>query len=162
MAAEYKRCDCHFCGYSLRFEISRAGQLVNCLQCGMETVLFIPDAEPPYSLEQFLLETRNVGWARSTLGVRNLVGVVENKSKKNLDWVRIEFILHNHLALPVGSTSDCLIRFPAGGQWRFQAPVFQTEALVVSAPMLSCEYGKLFRPKQAVAEPRPGPLTVRI
>ncbi len=147
MSAKYLKCDCHFCGKALRFEISQVGQLVNCLECGQETVLYIPGQRPPYPPEHFPLVATNIAWSRNPLGMRNVVGIVVNKSNKSLDWVRIEFTLVNQLALPVGSTSDAMFNLPAKATWQFKAPVFQADALGVGAPLLSCEYGKLFRPQ---------------
>jgi hypothetical protein len=148
--SKYQQCECNFCGGALRFEISRANQLVNCHECGMETVLFIPGAERPYPQEEFFLQPTNIGWAKSSLGFRNVVGLIVNDSNKDLDWVRIEFTLVNREAMPVGSTSDCLINFPIHGVWRFQAPVFQNDGLGVGEPLISCEYGKIFLPKKAI------------
>ena len=112
----------------------------------METVIFIPGNERPYPEEEFFLQASHIGWSRSPFGYRNVVGAVVNTSHKDLDWVRIEFTLVNREAMPVGSTSDCLIHFPINGVWRFQAPVFQADAVGVGAPLISCEYGKIFIP----------------
>jgi hypothetical protein len=133
------------------FHIGRAGQTVNCFNCGMETVLFIPGLEAPYSERQYLLETREIGWNQTQFGVRCLEGVVENKSAKHLDWVRIEFILYGQPGLPVGSTSDCLIAVPPSKVWKFQAPVSQPEARHASEPLLSCEYGRVLAMKPILA-----------
>ncbi len=153
MVVQYQTCDCNFCGGRLRFEAWRAGQLVNCPDCLMETILFLPGAEPPYPPEQYVMEAQNIAWTQNPWGVRNLVGTVVNRSAKHLDWVKIEFTLVNAQGLPVGSTSDCLISFPPKALWRFQAPVFQPEATGISAPMLSCEYGKVLRrsPSKVIA-----------
>lgn len=142
-------CYCHFCGSPLRFQISRAGQAVNCFNCGMETVLFIPGLGAPYAEEQYALQTREVSWSTNEFGVRLLCGVAINNSTKNLDWVRIEFILYNKQGIPVGTTSDCKINFPCGESWKFQAPVNQIEAVHASEALLSCEYGRVTRLKQA-------------
>src|SRR5215475_9654198 len=142
-------CYCHFCGSPLRFQISRVGQVVNCFNCSMETVLFIPGLAAPYTEDQYALQTRDVTWATNQFGVRNLIGVVVNNSEKNLDWVRIEFILYNGQNLPIGTTSDCRINFPSGESWKFQAPVNQKEAVRPSEVLLSCEYGRVTRAKQA-------------
>jgi len=142
-------CYCHFCGSPLRFQISRVGQAVNCFNCGMETILFIPGLGAPYGEEQYAIQTREVNWSTNQLGVRHLCGVAINNSNKNLDWVRIEFILYNQQGLPVGTTSDCKISFPSGESWKFQAPVNQVEALNSSEALLSCEYGRITRLKQA-------------
>ncbi len=147
MSAKYLKCDCHFCGKALRFEVSQAGQLVNCLECGQETILYIPGQGPLCPPELFPLVATNIAWSRDRLGRRNVVGVVVNKSNKSLDWVRIEFTLVSQLAVPVGSTSDALFNLPAKSTWEFKAPVFQADAMGVGAPLLSCEYGKLFRPQ---------------
>jgi hypothetical protein len=157
MVAHYQTCDCNFCGTSLRFEDSRSGQLVNCLHCGMETVLFIPGLVAPYPEENYVLEPRDIGWTRNALGVRSIVGTVINASNRDLDWVKIEFTLVNRQALPVGSTSDCLISFPSKAVWRFQAPVFQTDAAGVAAPMLSCEFGRVLHVKPPTHSPGNGP-----
>lgn len=145
-----QECECNFCGSAVTFEISRAGELVNCQGCGMETVLFVPGVAQPYPQEQYFLQAINIGWARTPLGFRNVVGTVINTSDRNFDWVCIEFTLITREAVPVGETSDCLISFPAKGIWRFRAPVFQAEAVGVGAPLISCEYGKI-----AVPKPRP-------
>src|SRR6266571_2453755 len=87
-------CYCNFCGSPVRFQISRAGETVNCFDCGMETVLFIPGLESPYSEDQYVLEAREIKWGKNQFGLRQVEGVVENKSAKHLDWVRIEFILY--------------------------------------------------------------------
>src|SRR5215510_13124150 len=88
-------CFCHFCGSQLRFQIARVGETVNCFNCTMETVLFIPGLEAPYPSEQYRLEARECRWSSNQFGARHVEGVVENKSAKHLDWVRIEFILYS-------------------------------------------------------------------
>src|SRR3989440_3640803 len=140
-------CYCNFCGSPLRFQIARAGETVNCLSCTMETVLFIPGLEAPYSCDQYNLEAREIHWSSDRFGMRHVEGVVENISTKHLDWVRIEFILYSQPRLPVGSTSDCLIDFAPGYIWKFHAPVTQLEAVHTSEPLLSCEYGRIVRPR---------------
>ena len=144
-------CYCHFCGNLLRFQIARAGEAVNCFDCGMETVLFIPGLQPPYPEFQSVLEVKEIRWAKNRFGVRHLEGLIENKSAKHLDWIRIEFILYERLGCPVGTTSDCLISVPPGKVWKFQAPVSQAEALQASEPLLSCEYGRVHVPRTAPA-----------
>jgi len=109
----------------------------------METVLFIPGLGAPYSEEQYRLDTREIGWATNQFGVRHVAGIVMNHSAKDLDWVRIEFILYSKAGLPVGSTSDCLLKFAPQKSWKFQAPVSQEEAVRLSEPLLSCEYGRV-------------------
>ena len=153
-------CYCHFCGSLLRFQIARAGETVNCFNCCMETVLFIPGLQAPYSEEQCLLETRDIRWAESKFGMRHLQGFVENKSGKHLNWVRIEFILYGQPGCPVGSASDCLIDFPPTKLWKFQAPVSQGEALHASEPLLACEYGRVGRPGTAAVAKEKIPLSV--
>ena len=142
-------CYCNFCGSPLQFEISRAGEAVNCLNCCMETVLFIPGLDAPYPGEQYVVEARDVRWGTNQFGVRQLQGTVHNKSAKHLDWIRIEFILYGQQGLPVGSTSDCLIGVPPGKVWNFQAPVAQGDAVKASAPLLTCEYGRITTPQPA-------------
>ena len=138
-------CYCHFCGNPLRFQIARVGETVNCFNCCMETVLFIPGLQAPYSEEQCLLEARDIRWAENKFGVHHVQGCVENKSGRHLNWVRIEFILFSKQGCPVGSTSDCLIDVPPARLWNFQAPVGQSEAQHVSEPLLVCEYGRVHR-----------------
>src|SRR5439155_790216 len=127
------------------FHIGRAGETVNCFNCGMETVLFIPGLEAPYSEEHYPLVTKEIRWTNSNLGIRLLEGVVENKSARRLDWVRIEFILYSRPDCPVGTTSDCWIELPPAQLWKFRAPVSQADALHASEPLLSCEYGRVMR-----------------
>jgi hypothetical protein len=97
------------------------------------------------------VEARDVRWGTNQFGVRQLQGTVHNKSTKHLDWLRIEFILYGQQGLPVGSTSDCFIGVPPGKLWDFQAPVAQGDAVKVSAPLLTCEYGRIAAPKPAVS-----------
>ena len=156
-----QQCECNFCGGALHFDGSRAGELVNCQDCGMETIMFIPGRDQPYPTNEYLLEATNIGWSKTMFGTRNVVGMIVNTSNRDLDWVRVEFTLVNRQALPVGSTSDCLIDFPADGVWRFQAPVCQHDAVGVSAPLISCEFGKLFAPKPVIAA-RPAPPVKRV
>lgn len=40
------KCKCQHCSQNIEFDSESAGQLVNCPNCGMETLLFIPDASP--------------------------------------------------------------------------------------------------------------------
>ena len=136
-------CYCHFCGTPVRFHIARAGETVNCFNCSIETVLFIPGIGAPYTQDQYPLEAKEIAWGTNQFGVRHLTGVVVNKSLKNFDWVRIEFILFNKAGLPVGSTSDCLLNFGAQKSWKFRAPVSQPEVLRASQGLLSCEYGRV-------------------
>jgi hypothetical protein len=114
----------------------------------METILFIPGLTAPYTEDQYALMAREVSWTTNEFGVRHLSGVVINNSSKNLDWVRIEFILHNKQNLPVGTTSDCRIDFPSGESWKFFAPVSQPEVVASSEVLLSCEYGRVTRARQ--------------
>ena len=118
-------CFCHFCGSQLRFQISRAGETVNCFNCTMETVLFIPGLAAPYPEERYHVEAREMEWKRSDFGLRYLAGIVISKTPRHLDWVRVEFILYNQQGLPVGSTSDCQTDFGPNEIWKFQAPVAQ-------------------------------------
>jgi len=149
-------CYCHFCGSPLRFQIARAGETVNCFNCCMETVLFIPGLQAPYSVEECVVEARDIRWAENRFGVRHVQGCLENKSGRHLSWLRIEFILFGKQGCPIGSTSDCLIGVPPAKVWKFQAPVCQTEALQASGPLLACEYGRLCPPeKTAIAKDRP-------
>src|SRR5258708_3202395 len=136
-------CFCHFCGSQLRFQISRAGETVNCFNCSMETVLFIPGLAGPYPEERYHVEAREVEWKSSDFGPRSLAGVVMSKTQRNLDWVRVEFILYDHQGLPIGSTSECRTSFGPNDLWKFQAPVAQSEAVKASDPLLSCEYGRV-------------------
>jgi hypothetical protein len=147
-------CYCNFCGNLLRFQIARAGETVNCFNCTMETVLFIPGLQPPYPSDQFRLEARDCRWSSNQFGTRHVAGAVENKSAKHLDWVRVEFILYDRAGLPVGSTSDCLMGFAPGALWKFQTAVSQLEAVHISEPILSCEYGRVPLPVSA-AMPKP-------
>ena len=140
-------CYCHFCSSPLRFQIARAGETVNCFNCCMETVLFIPGLQAPYSLEECVLEARDIRWAENKFGVRHVQGCVENKSSRHFNWMRVEFILFNKHGCPVGSTSDCLIDVPRAKLWNFQASVGQSEALHVSDPLLACEYGRVHLPR---------------
>jgi hypothetical protein len=148
--SKYQQCECNFCGGTLRYEISKANELVNCQDCGMETVIFVPGGETPYPENEYFLQATNIGWSKHSLGFRNVIGTVVNNSQKDLDWVRIEFTLVNRESLPIGSTSDCLLEFPVNGVWRFHAPVFQSEAVGVGAPLISCEYGKISQLKRIV------------
>jgi hypothetical protein len=142
-------CYCHFCGQPVPFHIGRAGETVNCFNCGMETVLFIPGLPTPYAEDQHLLETRETKWAMTQFGIRCLEGIVENKSSKHLDWVRIEFILFGQAGVPIGSTSDCLINVAPNKVWKFRAPVAQADVTHASEPLVSCEYGRVAQPKTA-------------
>jgi hypothetical protein len=142
-------CFCHFCGHPLRFQISRLGQAVNCLNCTMETILFIPGLQPPYPEERYALQTSEIRWMQNQFGLRTLSGVISNHSDQYLDWVRVEFILYSGCGMPIGMTSDCIINFTAQSSWTFHAPVSQSEASQVSEPLLSCEYGRITRPAAA-------------
>jgi hypothetical protein len=113
----------------------------------METVLFIPGLQPPYEEERYALETREVVWTKNEFGVRTLMGVVENCSMRDLDWVRIEFILYDRSSVPVGTTSDCLLKFSARKLWKFRAPIAQSDVERASEGLLSCEYGRVTRSK---------------
>ena len=147
-------CFCHFCGSQLRFQISRAGETVNCFNCTMETVLFIPGLPGPYPEERYRVEVREVEWVKNQFGLRYLAGVVMSRTPRHLDWVRIEFILYNDQGLPVGSTSECHTDLDANGLWKFQTPVSQVEAVKVSEPLVSCEYGRITQGRIALS-PRP-------
>jgi hypothetical protein len=136
-------CFCHFCGSQLRFQISRVGETVNCFNCTMETVLFIPGLAGPYPEERYRVEAREMEWKKSDFGLRYLAGVVMSMTQRHLDWVRVEFILYSQQGLPVGSTSDCRTSFGPNDLWKFQAPVAQTEAVKASDPLISCEYGRV-------------------
>jgi len=121
--------------------------------------LFIPGLDAPYPSDQYLLDPRDIRWSSNQFGMRHVEGVVENISAKHLDWVRVEFILYSQAGMPVGSTSDCLINFPRGKIWKFQAPVSQPEAAQTSDPLLSCEYGRVVRPQRTFRANTPVRLT---
>src|SRR5437667_11873723 len=87
-------CYCHFCGSPLRFQIARVGETVNCFNCCMETVLFIPGLQVPYSEKQCLLDIRDICWAENKFGVRYVKGCVENKSGRQLNWVLMVIIMY--------------------------------------------------------------------
>ena len=140
-------CYCNFCSSPMRFEFCRVGETVNCFNCGMETVLFIPGLAPPYAEEQYGLEVREMKWGKNQFGLRHVEGVVQNVSSKNLDWARIEFILSDKAGVAVGSTSDCLISLPAKATWKFQAPVIQRETdwLLRARALVARPFRRLFR-----------------
>jgi hypothetical protein len=158
MKADVKRlkrltCECNFCGASLRFADACVGQAVNCLKCGMETILFVPGQEPPYSPDEYRLKAGQVSWRRSPYNhSRELVITLENLSNHDLDWARVEFILYNDQRRPVGSASDSLEYFPAKRQWTFHAPVCEDDARLASDPILTCEFGKVDQPGPLPAE----------
>lgn len=153
--ANFESCACNFCGAEVRFEVSKAGELVNCENCGMETVIFTSGSELPYPAEQFVLKAVNIRWFKNPLSFRNIIGEVQNTSNKDLDWVRIEFALVNREAVPVGIASDCRIGLQANEIWRFSAPVFQADAVGVGAPLISCEFGRLCAPRGLIFASRP-------
>jgi len=153
--SNFEECTCNFCGAPVRFEVSKAGELVNCENCGMETVIFARGAELPYPAEEFVLKAANIRWSKNPLAFRNIIGEVLNTSNKDLDWVRIEFALVNREAVPVGIASDCLIGLRANAIWRFSAPVFQADAVGVGAPLISCEFGRLCAPRGLIFASRP-------
>jgi len=136
-------CFCHFCGTPLRFQISRVGETVNCFNCAMETVLFIPGLEAPYPEERYRVEVREIQWQTSDLGLRYLTGIVTSKTPRILAWVRIEFILYNEQGLPVGSTSECQTDLAGYESWKFRTPISQNDAVKASCPLISCEYGRI-------------------
>jgi hypothetical protein len=108
LMSHFDECTCNFCGTAVRFEISKAGELVNCESCGMGTILFTPGSEPPYPVENFFLKVANMRWSKNPLGFRNILGEIVNTSHKDLDWIRIEFELVNRETVRLGTASDCL------------------------------------------------------
>ncbi len=144
-------CFCNFCSTWLPFRISRTGETVNCPNCTMETVLYLPEASRPYPLDKYAVEIRKIRWEVSQLGFRRIAGEVVNSTPSDLDWVRIEFILFNQVETvlfnqvetAVGLTSDCLIGYQSGAVWKFRAPVFEDQAVRASLPSLSTEFGKV-------------------
>jgi hypothetical protein len=120
----------------------------------METVLFIPGLPGPYPEERYRVEVREVEWIKNQFGLRYLAGVVMSRTQRHLDWVRIEFILYNDQGLPVGSTSECRTELEPNGLWKFQTIVSQVDAVKVSDPLVSCEYGRITQGKMAPS-PRP-------
>ena len=135
-------CTCYFCGGCLHFDLSRAGEMVNCPQCGMETVLHLPDQRPPYQPDRFALRVKRFEWETCPSGVRYLVGEMVNQSSYELDWTKIEFILYGSGDAPVGMASDSLKRFQPGETWKFRAPVFQKTAVRAALRTVCCEFGK--------------------
>ena len=136
-------CFCNFCNNWLPFRVSRTGETVNCPNCTMETVLYLPEASRPYPLDKYAVEIRKIRWEVSQLGFRCIAGEVVNSTPSDLDWVRIEFILFNQVETAVGLTSDCLIGYQSGAVWKFRAPVFEDEVVRASLPSLSTEFGKV-------------------
>jgi DNA-directed RNA polymerase subunit RPC12/RpoP len=45
-AAGWTVCPCNNCSGNLEFESAHAGETVKCPQCGVDTVLFIPQVTP--------------------------------------------------------------------------------------------------------------------
>jgi len=134
---------CNYCGAPLPFPPWKAGELVNCPSCLMETVLTLPDAGPPYSLDRWRLKLRRAEWGFTELGCRAITGEVVNQSGSDLDWARIDFRLLNTADEPVGSTMDLVLGLTAGALWRFSAPVFDQTAVRTSTSVLWSEFGRM-------------------
>jgi len=135
-------CFCNFCGNSLRFQPLRAGEAINCLHCGMETILYAPDTGQPFPKER-RVTVENIRLEITDLGLRYLVGEVVNASAGRLNWIRIQFFVFDKNSMMTGATSDSHLNFGAGQTWNFRAPVFNKEAVQASVPDFYCEHGKI-------------------
>ena len=124
---------------------------MNCPQCLMGTILYMPE-QPLTELRETDFQFRKLGWGVTRSGHRSIVGELLNSSKRNFDWVRVQFTLLNSVDVPVGITSNLLIGFQSGAAWKFSAPVFDGSVTRSSLPVLSTEYGTLPRPKRLRAE----------
>jgi hypothetical protein len=139
-------CRCHFCRSQLRFPLFREGEILLCPHCGMETVLDDVYSARAVSTEKYRMQIRGLRWLPGQFGIRYLIGEVAGQSTKELDWVKIEFKLYNHLDVQVGSASDHLRGFGTGPTWNFQAPVFSKDASHALLADVTCEYGSIYNP----------------
>jgi hypothetical protein len=139
-------CRCHFCTSQLRFPLFREGEILLCPLCGMETLLDGKCSPQSVSAEKYGMEIRGLRWLQGQFGIRYLVGEVASQSSAELDWVKIEFKLYNHLDVQVGSASDHLRGFGAGSTWSFQAPIFSKDASHALLADVTCEYGSIYHP----------------
>jgi len=134
---------CNYCGGPLPFPPWKAGELVNCPNCLMETILTLPDAGPAYTLDRWRLKLRRTEWGLSELGYRAIIGEVVNQSGSDLDWARIDFRLLNKADEPVGNAMDLVFGLAAGTLWRFSAPVFDDTVVRTATPVLWSEFGRM-------------------
>ncbi len=134
---------CNYCGSRLWFPALRNGELVNCPNCLMETVLFLSEWDPPYEPEKWRLEVRKVEWGLTDSGCRALVGEVVNRSASNLDWARVGFVLFDKKDTEVGMAIDFTVGLNAGAVWRFSAPVADMRAVRASLPVVWSEFGRV-------------------
>jgi hypothetical protein len=134
---------CNYCGGALPFPTWKSGELVNCPNCLMETVLNMPDSGQPYPVDQWRLTLRKVEWGYTEEGGPALTGEVMNQSKSNLDWARIDFTLLNDKDEPLATTMDLVVGLSAGALWRFCAPVLDEAAVRTSAPVFWSEFGRM-------------------
>ena len=150
-------CLCHCCGTWLVFQAFREGEMVNCPQCLMGTILHMPEQRPKPAMSETDFQFRKLGWGVTKTGHRSIIGELFNSSNRGFDWVRLQFTLYNSIGIPIGITSDLLIGFRAGAAWKFSAPVFESSVIRSSLPLLSTEYGTQRGPKPSKAN-RPHPL----
>ncbi|MGE5550536.1 MAG: FxLYD domain-containing protein [Bacteroidota bacterium] len=59
---------------------------------------------------------------------RYITGTVKNNSKREYEYVQIEFNLYDKFGTQIGSTFDNLNNLEPGGTWKFKAMILEDEA----------------------------------
>src|SRR6267154_1062846 len=102
-------CLCNCCGAWLIFEAQRAGEMVNCPECLMGTILHAPQESVPYAPGEPDFEFRKIHWDANGHGARCIKGELINRTQRSFDWIRVQFTLYNSVDAVIGVTSDLII-----------------------------------------------------
>ena len=134
-------CLCNCCGAWLVFQADRTGEMVNCPQCFMGTVLYVPEQYQAHAPSKTDFEFRRIQWEDSGHGTRCIAGELINRAEHGFDWVRVRFALYNNFDAVIGVASDLVIGCAAAAVWKFRAAVFDDQVTRASLPVISTEFG---------------------
>src|SRR5262249_36400477 len=143
---------CNCCGAWLIFQTSRAGEMVNCPECFMGTMLYVPDQFRSRLHPDADFEIRKIKWTLNRFDCRFIQGELVHRGKNGLDWVRIQFTLYNGLVPQVGPASDSLVGCSIGRVWKFQAPVHDPLVVRAPLPIIPPEFGRVYPEMRPPAE----------
>ncbi|MBN2686186.1 MAG: hypothetical protein JXR40_12970 [Pontiellaceae bacterium] len=75
------------------------------------------------------IEVIDFGWGTGDFGSRILVGTARNNTARQYSYVQIEINLYDSNGTQVGSTLANINNLEPNGSWRFEAPVFESDAV---------------------------------
>jgi hypothetical protein len=141
-------CRCHFCSNEFRYPAFRAGEILICPFCGMETMSKTsdPHGRKSFSAEEFRIEVGELEWLPGPLGVRYIAGNLFSHAGEELCWVKVEVELYDDSAALLGRASDHRRRLAPGQIWHFKVPVLKPSASRALLFDVTCEFGSIYSP----------------